>query len=995
MEATSSKENDLPLMANIDLYHVQHYVLDLTCHIAKNILSGSVTLFVNQINSSSVVIKPSFKADDSISKKRKLCIENENINEKRQKKFQDILEHREINKPNESTDILDSNYVHCYEKSSSHAHHTHHTHHQQEKQLLNHNTLVKIESYLVDHSKTVSSSITPHCVTKSEEKTAGIQKLDFADNSHDNLPCLDKETSSKNASSNDINVQNIITSSYNKETSLGTISSKDICTQDIIPSYSKPQEIIVHVDPVSKHPVETVNSSTNSQPEKKKQTRLDQFEQDSICGGQQTRLDQSEQDGNCRRQQTVDQSEPDDSSRGQQKELHQSEQDDCSGGQQTGLDQSEPDDSGSKQTEVAIVLDACDIIVSEVLLLPLPFCIKCQNTCFKQCQTDLDIDSVKQRQEFYRECSLQTGKAISFKCDKWSLRMFVKELNVDGELHKMAIKVKYSTLPKGKSLKWVPDQDGNLCMITCGHWINNRSLFPSQDHPEALSTWQACVTVDDVYTVIMTGDTEPLKTNTENGKLCYFYQSTMLLPTSTLAIAIGQWPSSVITSSSEEHLQQKWVPEFCAAAHSYCSVNYCKTTLPCRVFAPRSLLSKAVSEFKPYLLKCFTKACHILGPYPFRRLDILIVPSSFSCLGLTSPCVMFVSQSVLVGDCSFCNCLAHELCHFWFGLLIGPKDWTEEWMTEGFACFVEDIVHTDLMGLDELFELRAYLKYKLLTSELDHTDTNLQIMRPNKTIQEDSKANSIINGMNPEKRGLQVHYLKGYFLLRHLSQIVGIDKFQDFLRLYVTRYHGQLVSSQDFLKLFFEIFPHLSQQGLTPTQICEEWLDEAGLPLPLQDYKQPSDLSLVTDVTYQVHQIEKQQQCHQKKNLPTLEDARNIFKFTPKCQDQTVLLLELLLDVAVSKNILQILREKLDICHCNPDVQHRWCELVIKNKFTKFYGDIKNFLLQHQAMGSYLYGEMILSGSRKQITMAKECFKLLLPNLEEDSKETLRSIIFG
>ena len=43
--------------------------------------------------------------------------------------------------------------------------------------------------------------------------------------------------------------------------------------------------------------------------------------------------------------------------------------------------------------------------------------------------------------------------------------------------------------------------------------------------------------------------------------------------------------------------------------------------------------------------------------------------------------------------------LAHEMCHAWFGLLIGAKDWTEEWLSEGFATFLEDQVHAAAMGV--------------------------------------------------------------------------------------------------------------------------------------------------------------------------------------------------------------------------------------------------------------------------------------------------------
>ena len=48
------------------------------------------------------------------------------------------------------------------------------------------------------------------------------------------------------------------------------------------------------------------------------------------------------------------------------------------------------------------------------------------------------------------------------------------------------------------------------CVFTHGHWINNRSLFPSQDVPVAMATWQAVIHVPEGLVVLMSGDKDPV-----------------------------------------------------------------------------------------------------------------------------------------------------------------------------------------------------------------------------------------------------------------------------------------------------------------------------------------------------------------------------------------------------------------------------------------------------------------------------------------------------
>ncbi|KAG8595955.1 hypothetical protein GDO81_001684 [Engystomops pustulosus] len=122
----------------------------------------------------------------------------------------------------------------------------------------------------------------------------------------------------------------------------------------------------------------------------------------------------------------------------------------------------------------------------------------------------------------------------------------------------------------------------------------------------------------------------------------------------------------------------------------------------------------------PVLPKCLEAAYSVLGTHPFSRLDILIVPSNFSSLGMASPHIIYLSQSLLSGRNQLCvSRVCHEIAHAWFGLAIGARDWTEEWLSEGFATHLEDVF------LARVMKCALYMKRSCLIRAPGHTSNIL------------------------------------------------------------------------------------------------------------------------------------------------------------------------------------------------------------------------------------------------------------------------------
>ena len=274
-------------------------------------------------------------------------------------------------------------------------------------------------------------------------------------------------------------------------------------------------------------------------------------------------------------------------------------------------------------------------------------------------------------------------KPICFEDESWSLKIW--KANVKSNLQfPRAVKITWTTGKEGKSLLWRMDQSGHPAVFTPAAAVNNRSLFPCQEPPIALASWQSILKVDQNkdFKIFCTGDENALVN--DNGEHYFFTQ--MILPMSTFAVAIGKWSIiKVCSGKSIDSTTEKQI--MCQKLHEFYPCHITRgdvgPILPTRIIGPESLANRAHKKWKDYLVACLESAYELLGPHPFTKLDLCIVPRCYNGLGLASPSLMFVSQSTILGkDTGMHIRIAHEISHNWFGLVIGALDWTEEWLSE-------------------------------------------------------------------------------------------------------------------------------------------------------------------------------------------------------------------------------------------------------------------------------------------------------------------------
>lgn len=96
----------------------------------------------------------------------------------------------------------------------------------------------------------------------------------------------------------------------------------------------------------------------------------------------------------------------------------------------------------------------------------------------------------------------------------------------------------------------------------------------------------------------------------------HYFEMDIALPCSTLALAVG------------------WLPYREGPIATVPTQDGSTRQIPCRIVAAPSLIDKAADQLLHHIHTYVEAACELLGPYPFDRLDLLILPRCFACMGL-------------------------------------------------------------------------------------------------------------------------------------------------------------------------------------------------------------------------------------------------------------------------------------------------------------------------------------------------------------------------
>ena len=347
------------------------------------------------------------------------------------------------------------------------------------------------------------------------------------------------------------------------------------------------------------------------------------------------------------------------------------------------------------------------------------------------------------------------------------------------------VRIRYATSPAATALQWLdPSQTagGEPFLYSQSQPIHARSLAPLQDTPRIRITIRSArLTVPSRLRALMAAAAKG-REPAEGDQAVDVFEMPQSIPPYLLAFAVGDLARRDLSGRSA-------------------------------VWAERAVADAAAWELAQ-VEDMLGAAEQLFGPYEWDRYDILVMPPSFPYGGMENPRLTFVTPSLLAGDRSLVNVIAHEIAHAWTGNLVTNASANDFWLNEGFTVYAERRILEALYGR-EASEMHA-------TAGLHDLRTSLErfAARPELT-----RLRTDLRGIDPDEAYSTVPYEKGYLLLRQLEETAGRPAWDGFLREYLGTFRFQSISTQDFLDFLESRLP-----GLAARAGALELIDGPGLP---------------------------------------------------------------------------------------------------------------------------------------------------------------------
>ncbi|MBS1615085.1 MAG: M1 family metallopeptidase [Bacteroidetes bacterium] len=377
------------------------------------------------------------------------------------------------------------------------------------------------------------------------------------------------------------------------------------------------------------------------------------------------------------------------------------------------------------------------------------------------------------------------GKKTSFSLDA-PVPILGNRLRIPITTQSKLVSIWYATSDSARALQWLtPEQTASKkqpFLYTQDECINARSWVPCADGPGIRFTYDARVRVPQGLIALMSAENP----QAPNDSGVYHFKMENPVPAYLLALAVGDISFRPIDPRSG-------------------------------VYAEPSIIDKARYEFAD-VGKMISTAESLYGPYRWGRYDVLVAPPGFPMGGMENPRLTFCTPTVIAGDRSLVNLIAHELAHSWSGNLVTNATWDDIWMNEGFTVYIE-------RRITEALTDKSYVD---MLWELGYQDLEDEVARLGKT-SPDTWLKLNMKGRNPDDCLSDIPYEKGAAFLWLIERNVGRERFDAFLKKYFSEHAFHSITTEAFLK-YLRANLILGDTALEKKLDIHAWVYEPGIP---------------------------------------------------------------------------------------------------------------------------------------------------------------------
>lgn len=320
-----------------------------------------------------------------------------------------------------------------------------------------------------------------------------------------------------------------------------------------------------------------------------------------------------------------------------------------------------------------------------------------------------------------------------------------------------------------------------------------REVFPGIDEPEAKATFELTLETAKGETVISNTPVKHMKKSNIPNRQIVVFETTPIMSSYLLAFVSGEL----------EYLESKT-----------------KSGVTVRTYATPSNV-KHTQFALDVAVKCLEFYDEYFGiKYPLEKCDLIALPDFASGAMENWGCITFREQTMLVDKKNtglaskqyVAMVVGHELAHQWFGNLVTMRWWTDLWLNEGFASWIE------FLAVDTIFpEWQMWIQFNVDEQQqalkLDALENTHPIEVP---VQHPDEIRSIFDAIS---------YSKGASIIHMLYKYLGPEKFRGGLRHYLERHAYGNTDTVDLWQALEDFSGH------SVKSFMQLWTNQAGYPL--------------------------------------------------------------------------------------------------------------------------------------------------------------------